>query len=218
MIESYFQVQNALPPKARHRYLPVKNLMISIFSNIQLLSEKNRDFLSLSSICRSNILRATVQYNGSVGGVFVSRQYHLFDNELLYQSAELIFQAKSVAKITWTMNQLDSDETFIKLILAILSFSTTYSISHVQPIVTDLNDVKTILSVQNIYVELTWKYLLYKYDHHEAVIRFSNIIRCLIFITNIVVEANDYQPFVQLTDDVIEKLEQTLHLQDNVSA
>ena len=216
-VKRYIEEQNTLPAKFRHRNSSVKHLMTSIVHNIQHVFEKNRDFLSLSSISRTNLLRTTTQYNLSFGGVFMTGQHRLLDNELLCNSMELIFVPSSVASTKWIITQLDPDETFVKLVLAIVACSTTHSIVHVESRASNLIDTKTILSVENIYVELVWRYLLYRYNHREAVKRFSNIVRCLILLNNIVIDANQSRQFVELFDAVIEQIEHKLDLSDHTS-
>ena len=205
-IDRYIEEQNALPAKVRYRHSSVKPLVTSIFSNIQVVFEKNRDFFSLFPLSRSNLLRTTVQYDCSIGGLLLTRQHHLFDNELLCQSVELIFRSNFTVFAKWMTNQLDPDETFVKLVLAIVAFSTTHSIVHVQPISSNLIDAKRIFSIQNICVELTWRYLLHRYNHDEAVIRFLNIIRCLILISQLIIEVNESEQLVEMTEAVIKQV------------
>ena len=213
-IEAYIRHQNTLPPKTRYRYASVKNLSTSLLTNIQLVFEKNRDFLFLSPFCPSTALPATTQCTLSIGSLLALRKHHLFDNELLYRSVQMIFLPSSVVSTRWIMDQLDSDEIFVKLVLAIIAFSTNNSIVHTQSVSIDLVDMKTMSSVQNMYVELTWQYLLHRYNHHEAVSRFSNIIRCVILMNDIVIEANEFQRFMKLTDTIIKQTEQKLHISE----
>ncbi|UJR23912.1 hypothetical protein I4U23_026884 [Adineta vaga] len=171
----------------------------------------NRDFLSLSTNDRTILLRITAEYTSSIGGIFLLYQSHLFDYSLFYQSTQTIFSSNSTATIKRVIGHLDSDDTFIKLVLAILAFSTTNytiysgSMSH-------LIDSNAILPTQNLYTEITWRYLLHKYNQNEAVIRFMNVIRCMLLVNKVIVEAHDSQQFMEIVDDIIEQSEQKLHI------
>jgi hypothetical protein len=211
-VERLIQDQNSLPPKLRFKCSLVKDFYTSMKTNIQLVFEKNRDFLSLSSDDRTTLLRTTVKYTTSMGGLFALRKAHLFDDPSFFKSTEIIFQSTAAAFSKRVIDHLDPDDTFVKLTLAILSFSTTnYTIySNFNP--TNLTNIKTILSIENMYIELAWRYVLYKYGHHQAVRSFSNLIRCLFFLNNALVEAHESQHFNEMIDTVIQKTKQTLSL------
>ncbi|CAF1005072.1 unnamed protein product [Rotaria sordida] len=211
-VEHFLEEQNRLPIKLRYKYPSVCNFFTSVKSNIQLVFEKNRDFLSLSRHDRTTLLRTTVEYTTSIGGMFTLRQYKLFDYPPFYESTEMIFKPSGTKFARRVIDQLDPDNTFIKLILSILSFSTTNYTVYKKNMPINLTNIKGILSIQDMYTDLTWRYLLYKYGHHEAVIRFSNLLRCLFVIIWAIVEAHESQKFIEMIDSVIEQTKQTLCL------
>jgi hypothetical protein len=61
-----------------------------------------------------------------------------------------------------------------------------------------------------MYTELTWRYLLYKYGHHQAVVRFSNLIGCLFQAKYATVEAHESKEFIEVIDSAIEQIKQKL--------
>jgi hypothetical protein len=211
-IEHFIRDQNALPVKLRFRHPSVSDYFASIMTKVQLVFEKNRDFLSLSSHDHAILLRSTVEYTTSVGGMFTLRQHQLFEYPAFYHSAEMIFRPTAAAFTRRVIDQLDPDDTFIKLILAALAFSTSnytvYTISNLD----NLTNLKAILNVQDMYTELTWRYLLYKYGHHQAVIRFSDLIRCLFLAKYAIAEAHESKQFTEIIDSVIEQTEEKLSI------
>ena len=65
----------------------------------------------------------------------------------------------------------------MKLFLAILSFST-YRCTAYPDISRDiLSNIQEVLRIQDTYIEITWRYLLYKYVYQQAVKCFSDFIR-----------------------------------------
>lgn len=179
-------------------------------SNLQLVFEKNGDFLSLPQNDRAILLRATVEYNTSLGGMFTARQYKFFDSIPFQKSFEMIFQPAAVALSKAIVNQLDMDDTFVKLILAIVAFSTINYTTYKENSPLNMICTKIILNIQDKYTDLTWRYLTYKYGHQQAVSRFSNILRCLFAVIQAIVVARESPTFVEILDSVIEKTEQTL--------
>ncbi|CAF5077024.1 unnamed protein product [Rotaria sp. Silwood1] len=181
-----------------------------MMGNVQIAFEKNRDFLSLSRHDRITLLRTTVEYTSTIGSIFTLRQYKLFNYPSFYESAEIIFQPSATVFIKRVIDQLDPDNTFIKLILAIVAFSTINYIVYRKNIEIDLTNNKVMLPFQDMYTELAWRYLLYKYGHYEAVKRFSNLTRCLFAVTGAIVEAHESQKFTDIIDSIIEQTEQKL--------
>ncbi len=211
-VQRYIHDQNSLPVKLRFKCSSVRDFLTVVKSKIQQGFEKNRDLLSLSSHDRTILLRATVQYTSSIGGMFTLRQHQLFNDESFYQSAEMIFRPRSAIVTRRIIDQLDPDDTFIKLMFAIIAASTIKCTIYTKSDVTNLTDINAILSIQNTYVELAWRYALYKYGHYHTVIRFSNLIRCLLFVNDVMVEANESQQFRKMLDTVTAQVEQDLCL------
>jgi len=211
-VKQFIQDQNALPVKLRFKCPLVKDFFTSTKTKIQLVSEKNPDLLLLSPHDRTSLLRTTIKHITSVGGMFVLRQHHLFEYPSFYNSAGLIFGSTAAAFTKYVIDQLDPDDTFIKLILAILSFSTLNYTVYTKFDQTNLINTKAILSIQDIYTELAWRYVLYKYGHHQAVMRFSNLIRCLFYVNDAIVEAHESREFTEMIDSVIKQTEQILFL------
>ncbi|CAF3442415.1 unnamed protein product [Rotaria sp. Silwood1] len=211
-VERFIEEQNRLPLKLRFKHSLVYDFFTSMMGNVQIAFEKNRDFLSLSRHDRITLLRSTVEYTSTIGSMFTLRQYKLFDYPPFYESAEMIFQPSATIFIKRVIDQLDSDNTFIKLILAIVAFSTINYIVYRKNTEIDMANNKVILPFQDMYTDLTWRYLLYKYDHHEAVKRFLNLLRCLFSANKAIVEAYEAQKFTDIIDSIIEQTEHTLSL------
>jgi hypothetical protein len=203
--ERLIREQNALPLNSHFELSSVKDFFMSMIGKIQLVLRKNGDFLSLSLHDRDILLVNTAKCTASVGGMFIARQHQLCDYPSFYKSTEIIFRPTSAAITKRGIDQFDTDNIFMKIILAILSFSTINYTVYTNCGSTNLTNIKTILFIQDMYTELAWRYLLYKYGHHQAVKRFSNLIRCLSFAMNAIVEAQESQQFTEMIDHIIEK-------------
>ncbi len=205
MANRFMSEQNALPAKLRYKLEPVGEFITFNMIRVQRIFEKNDDYLSLCSHDRSILLRNTVKHTGCIGGTFVLHQAHLLDDPLFYKSAEIIFTPDVMLTIKPITVTFDFDIIFVKLILAIIGFSTTnYTIyTNTPPI--NFIDLKTILHIQDAYTELIWRYLVYKYTHEQAVKRFCNLLRCLFNINFTIVEVNRIQEYTNMIDTVVEQ-------------
>jgi hypothetical protein len=178
---------------------------------VQLIFEKNRDLLSLSSSDRTALLLSTVKHTSSIGTIFILRQAHLFNHPSFYNSAELIFRPTATALIRRVIDQLDSDDTFIKIILTVLSFSTIDYTVYTKSTPINRTNVRFMLPHHDMYTELAWRYLLHKYGFEQAVKRFSNLLRCLLSVNDAIVEAHQSEQFTDIIDCVVEQTQQLFH-------
>ncbi|CAF1092616.1 unnamed protein product [Rotaria sp. Silwood1] len=204
-VEHFLEEQKRLPLKLRFKQSSVQHFFISLLSKVQLVFEKNRDCLLLSQHDRTILLESTVEYTATIGGMFLLCQARLLDNLSFVKSAEMIFPPSAMIFIKRAIDQFDSDVTFIKLILAILAFSTINYTVYRKNILINLTNVTAILPIQDLYTDLAWRYLLHKYDHHQAVIRFSNLLRCLFSVNEAIAEAHESQQFMDIIDFVLKE-------------
>jgi hypothetical protein len=93
-----------------------------MMAKVQLVFEKNRDFISLFLHDRTTLLRSTVEYTTSIGGAFILQQTQLLDRPTFFESTQLIFRPATTALMKRLIDQLDSDIMFMKIMFAIMSF------------------------------------------------------------------------------------------------
>jgi hypothetical protein len=156
-----------------------------------------------------------MKYVSGLGTCFIMRHTRLLDDPALYKSMEVIYGSTTLANSTLAIDQLNFDGTFVKLVLALLTFST-YNYTYYKNMAPDnLIDIKAVLVIQDMYTELAWRYLLYKYDDERAVICFSNLMRCLFLVNNAIVEAVECKQYTDMIDSLIKQTEETFTLTDD---
>jgi hypothetical protein len=210
MAHRFISEQKILPLKLRYKIGPVGEFITSNMSRVQQIFEKNLDYRSLCSYDRSILLRNTVRHTGCIGGTFILHQAHLLDDPIFYKSSEIIFGSDVMLTIKPITDTYDSDIIFVKLILIIIAFSTTNYTIYTNTTPINLIDIKTIIHIQDTYTELTWRYLLYKYSHEQAVKRFCNLIRCLFNVNFTIVTVDRIQEYTNMIDTIVEQTEELL--------
>ncbi|CAF1220710.1 unnamed protein product [Adineta steineri] len=204
--------QNLLPYKFRFKLGSVSEFIKFIMNNIPQIIEKNRDFRSLSLHDRSILLRNTIKYSECIGATFILHQSHLLDDPYFNQSNEFIFGSDVMSTIIRLSETFDSDATFVKLIFAIIGFSTiTYTV-YSDNITSNLIDIKAVLRIQDKYVELAWQYMVFKYSYEQAVIRFCQLIKFLFKVNFTIVESSSIEEYSNLISSIIQQTEQNLML------
>lgn len=205
VIQQYINEQNSLPLKMRYKFTSVNEILTLLMSKSEILFEKNSDFHSLNEKDRCFLIETKFKYVSSLNTCFILHQIGLFDNLVFYRTIEIIFGsfAKLMKKIA--NDQFNSDIIFIKLAIQILIFSTFDYIYYKNNNLIYFENIKEILSIQNSYIDLTWKYLIYEYDHKYAVNCFSNLIRYIFSINNCLIDVIQYKQLINMIEIIIKK-------------
>ncbi|CAF1040472.1 unnamed protein product [Rotaria sordida] len=132
----------------------------------------------------------------------------------LVYGSEIILQAKCIN------DQLDSDLTVIKLMLIILAFSSNCFIvleKEKPQIDSLLNGTFRLFGSQNVYIELLWKYLIYRYGYYDSVIRFNRLIRVVLSLIKYsasVYTTNEF--YYHLVNEVLAQIKQSFATNQNM--
>lgn len=155
-------------------------IAMTLASTGHLLFEKNRDFLSMSSMIRSLLLERTMKSVLACNSAFIAHRY-----------------------------QICGDLILINLIVTITTFSYFC-------LITDDREhwsiTKEIQKLQDVYIHLAWRYMLFKYDHRRAVRSFSELLRALFALPVSINSAVELPVCHQMVDSLVERIEQSLHI------
>ena len=155
--ERYMSGQHELPHKLRFKSATILELFQVIFDGAQPLYKNNRDFLSLSEDDRSILLHSTLTHTGSISGNFILYKIQLMDHPAYYDALQLISSAHLVSLARRTAPRLNFDMIIMKLLLAILSFSTLryllYKSNHEQAVKCFSDFIRCIFMVNESIVE-----------------------------------------------------------------
>ncbi|CAF4974836.1 unnamed protein product, partial [Rotaria sp. Silwood1] len=191
--ERYIFEQNKLPLKYRFKSTSIINLYQVLLDDNQSLYINNRDFRSLSIEDRSIILHNTIVHIGNLSSNFILYKIGLLNQSVFY----------------------DAIESFIPpRVIPILSFSTFNSTTYSNISPMNLSNHQQLLDIQNKYIELTWRYLLYKYNFQQAVILFSDLIRCFFVSFDVFIHGYETDWVIETYDSLVLKSEQNLIMND----
>ncbi|CAF0917289.1 unnamed protein product [Rotaria sordida] len=214
MGERFAREQNARPPKLRLKGTSLIEFTRMALDGLRLLYEKNQDFVSLSADDRSILLQNTFKYTGCLTTNFILYKVGVTDYPTYYNNVEMISN-RSLMLVTKRLGtQLNFDVIIMKLLLVIFSFSTMNHTVYSKTSSINLSNMKQILHIQDTYIELIWRYLLYKYNFEQTVKCFSDLLRCLFTVNEIIVKMEEIQWYTDQTDFLVEQINQTLILND----
>ncbi|CAF1232777.1 unnamed protein product [Rotaria sordida] len=210
--EHFMLEQNALPLKLRFKKEQIKKLIQISLDKCQSLYKNNRDFLSLSIDDRSVLLHSTFTHTAHLSANFIIYKTQLLNYPTYINIVEMLTHPGLVSATKPIADQLYFDMIIMKLFLVILSFSTTrYTVySNTPPV--NLSNIKEILRIQDTYIEITWRYLLYKYNFERSVICLSDLIRCFCAIHEAIVKVHDIPWPAETISSIVQQTEETLTL------
>jgi hypothetical protein len=115
--------------------------------------------------------------------------------------------------IRQTLKFIDPNIIIAKLVLSLFAFSNHISILSSHMTIKPFNTL-AIFQIQNIYAEVTWNYLIYKYGYDQSIQRFNNLIQCLLAATMTVADAQNNENHVNEITSLVEQTELSLVLDD----
>jgi hypothetical protein len=190
------------------------NMFASFYTSVQSFVNALPDFRALTLSEQSSLFSRNLHGLFNFCGTFMLRDAGMFDNTRnesylvpLY-GQEIVCQAEAIAR------RFDLDSSLVKLIHIVFAFSTNCYIVKFDPWLEEdafLHDSSRLLMSQNAYVEILWKYMIYRYGHEESVHRFAALIKQMLDL--IVLSSDIYadNPHHQiLVDDLVESAKITL--------
>ncbi|CAF3732330.1 unnamed protein product [Rotaria sp. Silwood1] len=191
----------------------VRQLMTSFYETAGIYLRYNNDINNLSSNDRSILLHTAADNITCLGGIFIFYHTDLINHKNLMNLLDIQYGKTTMKYHRWATKFTPSDIVLFKLAVSLFAFSSNSRILH-RDISLEFNCINTILEIQNKYAELTWKYLIYKYDYHQAIQIFINLIQWFLSMSVFMSYAHYAPTHVNDIESLIEQTELTLILDD----
>ena len=145
--------------------------------------------------------------------VFIIREMSALNNMTFLISCDAVYGDDIFQYSTHFVSRLEPNSLLIKILLLILAFSTNCSI--VTPNQsnrrTSVSNAMTILEVQNIFVTMFWKYLIYQYGFAASVQRLNSLIKYVLDLLHGIHEKSNVQ-HGQMIDTIVEQTTRSLSI------
>ena len=199
-----------LDPEATNRAL-VREFFVKIYEASSRFICSNADLCQIFSANRSNFLRSAAESLSCLGIIFNWNRSHLCDSRSFVDIAVEEYGTNSMQMVQRVLKFVDPDVIIVKLTLSLFAFSNHTSILSSNSSLESL-DTLSIYRIQNLYVELTWKYVQHKYGSYQAIQRLINLVQCLLTTTDIIFEAQTIEKHVNDIHALVEATELNLML------
>jgi len=190
--------------------------MALIFSSLQSLINSIADFRIMTSAEQCSLVQRNMQGLLAFYCILVFRESGIFDNSKTENAVMPLYGYQNVQSTKYISIQLEQDSTLVKIMLIVLAFSSNYFMINKEDIGNRdgfLYGTFRLFGSQNVYAEILWKYMMYRYGFWDAVRRFSGMIKialdALRLTSNIYVSNEVHRNFAE---DISEQFEQKLVL------
>jgi hypothetical protein len=188
--------------------------MSLFYDSLHSFISSTPDFQILTPTEQSSLFQRNMLGLLCIGEMYLMRESGIFEkpeNEMILlplYGAEVVQQARTICQ------QLDGDPVLFKLMLVALAFSSNCYMLHNRGNIDKdslLLGTFRLLGSQNVYVELTWKYLTHTYDYNIAVQKFSTLVKQLLDTLKFSMDLYENNPIHQaFIDDAIDQTEKSL--------
>lgn len=182
--KNLFNEQSTLPPKLRSKSNAMMDIIGFFYSSIQSFVEGVPHFHSLPLSARRALVQHNFDTTGTLNSIFIVRETSALDNQAYVAGCCALYGYENLAELKKYVSQLEQNGILVKLMLLTTAFAGNCSIVHLHPQenLATISSTISLIRVQNIFVTLLWKYLIYQYGTSGAIRWFNSSIK---FILNI---------------------------------
>ncbi|CAF1357220.1 unnamed protein product [Adineta ricciae] len=192
----------------------IKQFFMLLYETTELCLRSNGDLRHLAYNDRLVLLRTGADSIACYGGVFSMYQFQL---NICRSFLKALFRIYGEHSLYLTLNSIkfiDHDIVLNKIACLLLLFTRTTCIFSPTALSSDQMNTNVIFKIQNQYADVTWKYLLYRYGHCEAVQRFTNLIQSLLAVIQMMSQVQSVQSHVNDIERIVENTELEFILED----
>jgi hypothetical protein len=181
---------------------------------MQPFIERSPYFHNLSTDIRRIIIQNNLNGIGSFNTMLAALEANVFDNENHVARCNEIYGVDYVKESYRLLMKIESNRTLLKIILMILAFSNNCSIVtydySIKPITISSYQ---LFYIQNIFVSMLWKYLIYQYGYVDAIRCFVRLVKNYLDVLRRTHENVSRQHY-QMVHTILEKTTCSLLLDD----
>jgi hypothetical protein len=191
----------------------------TIYSSIQSFVSSTPDFQVLTINEQQSLFERNLHGIGSFYSNLIYRETGLLDNSKCYQSYIEAYGWETMNDSNRLVNRSYIDSTLFKLMLIIIAFSSNCFIVDVHENIQNdslIFGTFRLYGSQNVYVELLWKYMLYRYGFNGAVHHFNQLIKHILDMIELAGNVyKNHQIHHDFVDEVVEKTKEQLIISQN---
>jgi hypothetical protein len=175
---------SSLPIKLRAKPSLALDYINKYRSGIQTVIKRSRLFHSLKIDSRRALIQHNIYLTSCLNAVFISVEVDLWSNMDFGMSYNQLFGSDYFTKFAGEPKRMDPNGTLFKIVIFIIVFSSNYSIVTFdkRQNIRYMSNSIDLIHIQDIFITLLWKYLIYLYEYTEAIIRYCSLVKTVLDI------------------------------------
>ena len=248
-IREQMEIQAKYPSKMRLKMVSANymNLISHFYSTIVRFVEDIIHFSDLPPRDRLGLLHRNMASLGTFHGLFIVRELNLDQNYEYNYCATETYGPNISQRISRIASMLDQDGTLIKLLMAVLCFSTCHnyflpddrqsnskrkqmqfvsqlnydgdqSLLFLEDLTSEsnaLSNTTNLLTIQSLYAEILFKYMVFRYGYEEASTRFATLIRVVLELNKCLAAIREVQPYQAMIQEILDDTERTISSEES---
>ncbi|CAF2570332.1 unnamed protein product [Rotaria sp. Silwood2] len=203
----------------------ILEIIISMYQGILPFVEALPEFHIMKRYDQCELIERNLPYVGGFNGIIVFRDAEVPISTAFKNGFPSIYGSTIVDDAVTIARRTDDDLTLIKLLIPILLFSTSCYIKipsnvnnnyHATNI--EMNSIffntKRLFDIQNTYIEIMFKYMIYRFGYNEASLRFAALIKSFLDQSTCIFRAGEIQSHDQLIQTIVKDTEVALQFQN----
>jgi len=189
-------------------------IICQIFTSIRSYLSSSPDFQILDVTEQISLFKRNLQTMIAFYLILFFRETNLIENTQLIESFSKFYSFEMFQLIKYFNEQIDLDATTLKLILFVFAFSTNcIFINNFDDNERDslIHGTFRLLTSQNTYLEVLWKYMIYRYGYLESIRRISQLVQIFVclskHLSSISMNNSTYQ---NLIANIVENIQKSL--------
>jgi hypothetical protein len=213
-VKYLLEQQASLPPKLRSKSSAIFDITKLFFSAFQPLIEGTPYFNCLTvDTCRT-LLRSNSATVGTINSFFIIREVNALGYPAFLTGCYTIYGQDTIESLEKFLGLLEQNGTLVKLMLFIIGFSTnSYALNFDSS--DDMQSISNstfIFNIQNIFITMFWKYLIYQYGSQVAIRWFNSFTKYIINVIQSMYDRENAQ-HNEMVDTLIEETTRSLSIE-----
>lgn len=157
----------------------VLETVLLMYTSTKSFVTSTPDFRILTVNEQTSLLDRNFHGIMSLISIIFMRATGIFDTPSCLNVFNGVYGTRMIVHAQRIRRELDLDLTILKVLLLILSFSSNCFAFDLQTATEKdnfLHGTFRLFGSQNVYVELLWKFMIYRYGYQQTVIRFTKIL------------------------------------------
>jgi hypothetical protein len=207
---------SSLPIKLRAKPSFALNFAHHCMTSIESLIKQSSHFHSLPVDARRSVIIRNTQVIAGLNTLLILHDTNFISDLNFVLSFTRIHGSDLLKNIVAFFERADRNMTLIKLMIFVIAFSSNSSIIMFDSS-DDIGTMSTsidLIHIQDIYVTILWKYLVYQYGFVEAVLRYSSLIKTVVDMSSPVEEIRKTEMYEKMIGTTLKQIEHSLVIED----